>query len=86
MVTHRMTTLDSRTATARSARGASCVVMRDAGYRTRVSAMRFQAGCATERLSAVRERARGTRVDGVHVRGGPDLQPIPGPAEGPLGG
>ena len=36
------------------------------GYRTRVSAMRVEAGCATERLSAARESARHTAV-GVQV-------------------
>ena len=49
------------------ARAASDVVMRDVGYVTRVSAKRVDAGCATERLPALRELARNTLTHGVHV-------------------
>lgn len=49
------------------ARVACDVVMRDVGYVTRLSAKRVEAGCATERLSVLRERARSTQTHGVHV-------------------
>jgi hypothetical protein len=44
-------------------------VARHIGYRTRVSAMRVEAGCATERLSARRRSVRHTRY-GVQVADG----------------
>jgi hypothetical protein len=43
------------------------VVMRDVGCVMRLFAKRVEAGCATERLSALRERARSTQRHGVHV-------------------
>jgi hypothetical protein len=44
------------------------VTARLAGYRTRVSAMRVEAGCATERLPSIREFSREhTHSHGVHV-------------------
>src|SRR4051812_45744597 len=45
------------------------VVIRDAGYRTRVSAKRVQAGCVTERVFAIGGFARRTPMHGVHVAG-----------------
>ena len=56
------------------ARGASDVVMRNVGYVTRVSAKRAEAGCATERLSAIRELGRSTQKHGVHVAYGTRTQ------------
>jgi hypothetical protein len=55
-------------------RTASCaldrsVVIREAGYRTRVSATRHLAGCATERFVAIGWRTRKTHTHGVHVAG-----------------
>jgi hypothetical protein len=38
------------------------VVIRAAGYRTRLSAKRLEAGCATERVSSTGELARRTRM------------------------
>lgn len=52
------------------ARMASDVVIRHVGYVTRVSAKRVEAGCATERLPAMRELARSTQTHGVHVANG----------------
>jgi hypothetical protein len=45
------------------------VVIREAGYQTRVSAKRVQAGCVTERFFATGGLARGTRTHGVHAAG-----------------
>ena len=60
------------------ARVASEVVMRPVGYVTRVSAKRAEAGCATERLSAIRELARSTQTHGVQVANGTGTQRTPG--------
>jgi hypothetical protein len=45
------------------------VVIREAGYRTRVSAKRVQAGCVTERVFAIGGLARRTQTHGVHLAG-----------------
>jgi hypothetical protein len=61
-------TTSARTARASSGFGVPCsIVIRNASYQTRVSAMRFLAGCATERLSDIRGDARSARAHGVHV-------------------
>ena len=49
--------------------GSRSVVTREAGYRTRVSAKRHLAGCATERLFAIGWLTRRTHTHGVHVAG-----------------
>jgi hypothetical protein len=53
------------------------VAIRNASYQTRVSAMRFVAGCATERLSGTRD-TRSTRTHGVHVAEGARPHRMPG--------
>ena len=45
------------------------VVIREAGYRTRLSAKRLLAGRATERVFAIGGLARRTQTHGVHVAG-----------------
>ena len=50
------------------------VTARIAGYRTWVSAMRIEAGCATERLPSIREFSREhTHSYGVHVAATHDI-------------
>jgi hypothetical protein len=64
---------NSGTASPRNSRMASGLaaqcrpVTRNFSYQTRVSAMRFPPGCATERLSAIRGNARSIWTHGVHV-------------------
>ena len=45
------------------------IVIREAGYRTRVSAKRVQAGCVTERVFAIGGLALRTQTHGVHMAG-----------------